>query len=1106
MKHTLRRLASAGLLFMAGIVSPSARAQSDIWVTAYYAGWMQGWSNNGRLPAQNIDFAAMTHIVHFSLTPRTDGTVNPDANSITLINSQELVTRAHAAGTKVIISIGGWGSDVGFRGATSSANRAKFISNLISFAQARGYDGIDIDWERLESSDATQYVAFINELRQAIDAQPQRLLLTAAVAWHPAILAQVHTKFDQINIMTYDLSGAWPGWITWHNAPIYDGGTRFPSGGLVPSIDGMTNSFIASGVPASKIGIGIDFYGYVWSGGSGMPNGGATDPRQSWSTAPTVQSNVPYYTIMDNHYQQQYYRWDNSAQVSYLRIDNAGSASDKFISYDDEETARKKIEYARAKGIGGVIIWELGGGVRTNLPAGQQDPLLQAVKQAFRNGSTPSPDTAPPAVSFSAPDAGSTVSGLVTLAVNATDNVGVVGVQFKVNGAQAGNEVTSAPYSVQWNSLDIANGSVTLSAVARDAAGNQVTATRTVTLSNLPAVDTTPPTVAFASPANGATVSGTISLQVTANDNVGVAGVQFTLNGSNLGSEVTSAPYTLQWNTSQVSAGTYSLGAVARDASGNRTTAGITLTVGTTTTPPPSANTLVIFDESLQAPWINNSWSATVAFNSTEQASGGASSIKVATSPWGALSIHHGTWGSSPGVNGADYGFLNLDLYAVSSGTSISIFFENDLGQSFPKKNVGTVAAGSWSRVSIPMNELNPDNLVVHRISVQELSGSAKTFYVDGFGFGGSLEQPSPDTVKPVVALTAPSQGATVSGTITVTANATDNKGVAGVRFLLNGSELAAENATAPYSLTWNTTSVPNGSHTLTASARDASNNVSSVSVTITVSNTATPPASSLVVYEDVLSTPWINASWNATVAFSSTEKAFSGPASIKVVQNAWGALRLHSGPWGQPSDVSGSLYDKLEFAVYGGSVGVSIGVYLENDLGQSFPSVQYQWVNANQWKQFAIPMSILNPGKQVVHRIVIQDLSGRQRTYFVDRIRFTSGTSPTQAVSETAPEPTSGIPEEFGLGQNFPNPFNPTTTISYSLPFDAQVTLEVFNLLGERVALLVDAGQKRGRHSAHFDAGTLASGSYIYRLQALPAGSAQESPLVETRRMVLMK
>ncbi len=86
--------------------------------------------------------------------------------------------------------------------------------------------------------------------------------------------------------------------------------------------------------------------------------------------------------------------------------------------------------------------------------------------------------------------------------------------------------------------------------------------------------------------------------------------------------------------------------------------------------------------------------------------------------------------------------------------------------------------------------------------------------------------------------MTAPSSGATVSGTTTLTATASDNIGVVGVQFLLDGVSLGAEQ-TGPFSLAWNTTSVGNGSHTLSARARDAAGNTkTATNVTVTVANT----------------------------------------------------------------------------------------------------------------------------------------------------------------------------------------------------------------------------------------------------------------------------
>ena len=84
----------------------------------------------------------------------------------------------------------------------------------------------------------------------------------------------------------------------------------------------------------------------------------------------------------------------------------------------------------------------------------------------------------------------------------------------------------------------------------------------------------------------------------------------------------------------------------------------------------------------------------------------------------------------------------------------------------------------------------------------------------------------SNDTTLPAVTITAPSSGAAVRGTVAVTASASDNTGVVGVQFLVDGAPLGAEDTAAPYSVTWDTTSVSGGAHAVTARARDAAGNV----------------------------------------------------------------------------------------------------------------------------------------------------------------------------------------------------------------------------------------------------------------------------------------
>jgi chitinase len=252
----------------------------------------------------------------------------------------------------------------------------------MSFAVSRGYDGVDLDWEPLEAGDAVQFTNLVNGLRVSLDAHAPRLLLTAAAATQPGLFSGLQQQFDQINLMTYDLAGPWPGWVTWFNSPINDGGYGFPStGALVPSAEGMVASFIATGVQPQKLGVGIDFYGRVWSGGTGTSTGGASLPRQSWTSAP-VMAYKAYHEIMASDYQAQRHAWDAAAQASYLSIDEPGSANDRFISYDDPASCRAKVRYASGRGLGGVMVFELGGGFRPDQSEGGRDPLLQAVRQA----------------------------------------------------------------------------------------------------------------------------------------------------------------------------------------------------------------------------------------------------------------------------------------------------------------------------------------------------------------------------------------------------------------------------------------------------------------------------------------------------------------------------------------------------------------------------------------------------------------------------------------------------------------------------------------------------------------------------------------------------
>jgi hypothetical protein len=97
-----------------------------------------------------------------------------------------------------------------------------------------------------------------------------------------------------------------------------------------------------------------------------------------------------------------------------------------------------------------------------------------------------------------------------------------------------------------------------------------------------------------------------------------------------------------------------------------------------------------------------------------------------------------------------------------------------------------------------------------------------------------------------------------------------------------------------------------------------------------------------------------------------------------------------------------------------------------------------------------------------------------------------------------------ASLPAEFSLSQNYPNPFNPSTTIRFALPTASNVRIEVFNLLGQSVAVLADQVMGAGTHTARWDA-RVPTGIYFYRLEARPVNNPDQK-FVDIKRMVLMK
>lgn len=193
-----------------------------------------------------------------------------------------------------------------------------------------------------------------------------------------------------------------------------------------------------------------------------------------------------------------------------IRLNGGGAAEIQENEVYKEETTYATNDVFRVEIIGNQVKYKKNGAVFYTSTKTPTYPLL-VDSAIYTQGSSisnaiisyGSSDTTPPTVSITAPTAGAAVSGTsMAVNANASDNVGVSGVQFKLDGSNLGSEDTSAPYSIAWNTTSTSNGSHTLSAVARDSAGNSTTSTGvSVTVNN-----TAPPTILFES--NWSTATG----------------------------------------------------------------------------------------------------------------------------------------------------------------------------------------------------------------------------------------------------------------------------------------------------------------------------------------------------------------------------------------------------------------------------------------------------------------------------------------------------------------------------------------------------------------------------------------------------------------------
>jgi chitinase len=359
-----------------------------MWVTAYYTTW-----GVCELPPGDIDFSGVTHLIHQSIDPdagrpgrywRFPDVSQPDD---TLYFEQgvgvgcgaspvqaNLINFAHQNGVKVLLGLGGV-FDGQFEIITADSNKVKqYAHSVLSYARQRGYDGVDLDWEFVWSGSRQGFILLLRTLRDSLNAWTPRGLLTIALpGWYNSgygyDIPAMNTYCDQINMMYYDLAGSWDSY-TGFNAPIYPPAYPQYEGA---AIDPLLTDYLARGLDRTKIALGVPFYSVFWYNNTApgqVRNGGVFQGSYRNVLARLTPST---------------YHWDNTAKVPWLGV----TGDNIFISYDDSLSLTEKVNYARSRNLGGIMIFELWRGIVPSNPVGQRQPLMTAVKIAVMGSGTP---------------------------------------------------------------------------------------------------------------------------------------------------------------------------------------------------------------------------------------------------------------------------------------------------------------------------------------------------------------------------------------------------------------------------------------------------------------------------------------------------------------------------------------------------------------------------------------------------------------------------------------------------------------------------------------------------------------------------------------------
>lgn len=276
---------------------------------------------------------------------------------------------------KLAISIGGWTDSGRFSDAAfNELSRRVFARTAIDlFIRQRPglFDGIDIDWEfpvegGLEGNverpaDKQNFTLLLRELRRQLDEQGAKdnrhYELTIAASARLEEIANIEVSLiepllDFINVMTYDYHEA-PG-RTNFNAPLYAA-----LGDVTPTlnVDRTMTEFRGARVSPRKLLVGIPFYGHAYGSVEDINHGlfqNGTDKPANWKEHDGDWNVLAKTRLRNSRYVK---FWESSARVPYMYDSTSGT----WVTYDDPHSVAEKVQYVREHGLGGVVIWELGG-------------------------------------------------------------------------------------------------------------------------------------------------------------------------------------------------------------------------------------------------------------------------------------------------------------------------------------------------------------------------------------------------------------------------------------------------------------------------------------------------------------------------------------------------------------------------------------------------------------------------------------------------------------------------------------------------------------------------------------------------------------------------